>query len=126
MLDLPQIWQLVALLAVHWVADFLCQTRWMAENKSKRIDALSAHVATYSLVLAMSAVLLFGPGRNVLWFILANAALHFATDFVTSRLTTKLWQNKNVFGFFAVIGFDQLLHQIALAATLVIFIEAAT
>ena len=123
MFELPQIWQLVALLAVHWVADFLCQTRWMAENKSKRIDALSAHVGTYSAILALAALALFGPSVAVIWFILANAALHFATDFVTSRMTTALWESKNVHGFFAVIGLDQLLHQIALAATLVIFIE---
>lgn len=122
MLELPQIWQLVALLTIHWVADFLCQSRWMAENKSKRLDALAAHVATYSLVLGLAALVLFGFGVNLIWFILANAVLHFVTDFFTSRATTALWQQQNVFGFFAVIGLDQLLHQIALAATLVIFL----
>ena len=124
MLELPQIWQLVALLTVHWIADFLCQTRWMAENKSKRIDALSAHVATYSVVLGLAALVLFGASINLIWFILANAVLHFVTDFFTSRATTALWQQQNVYGFFAVIGLDQLLHQFALAATLVIFLSA--
>lgn len=123
MFELPQIWQLVTLLGVHWVADFLCQTRWMAENKSKRIDALSAHVATYSVILALASLVLFGPSISLIWFILANAVLHFATDFVTSRMTTALWNSKNVYGFFAIIGLDQLLHQIALAATLVIFLD---
>ncbi len=119
---LPQIWQLVALLAAHWVADFLLQSRWMAENKSSRLDALSLHVAVYTSGIGVVGLVLFGPSASLLWFLLANAALHFATDFVTSRATSALWKRQNIHGFFAVIGLDQLLHQIALAATLTYFL----
>ncbi len=122
MAALPQIWQLVALLAAHWVADFLCQTRWMAENKSIRLDALGAHVLTYSAVMALAAVAMFGPIEAVLWFILVNAGLHFVTDFFTSRLSAAMWKRQKIHAFFVVIGFDQLLHQAALAATLVTFL----
>ena len=121
-MELPQIWQFTILLAVHWVADFVLQSRWMAENKSSRLDALGLHVGVYTAVLAVAATLLFGMGMNVLWFIAANGLLHFATDFVTSRITSALWQKQNVHGFFAVVGLDQLLHQVALATTLVLLI----
>ncbi|MGI9411065.1 MAG: DUF3307 domain-containing protein [Hyphomicrobiaceae bacterium] len=121
-MELPQIWQFIIILAVHWVADFILQSRWMAENKSTRLDALSLHVGVYTAVLATAATLLFGMGMNVMWFIAANAVLHFMTDFVTSKITSALWQRQNVHGFFAVVGLDQLLHQVALAATLVLLI----
>jgi hypothetical protein len=124
--DLPLLWQFIALLGAHWIADFLLQTRWMAENKSKRLDALALHVTVYSAGLAVAAVILFGLTMTVALFIAANAVLHFATDFVTSRMTTALWQQKNVYGFFAVVGLDQFLHQIALAATLTLVLLPAT
>ena len=121
MIELPQIWQLVILLGMHWIADFLCQTRWMAENKSHRIDALSLHVLVYTAVMALPAIVLLGATESALLFIVVNGALHFATDFVTSRITSALWQRQNIYGFFAVVGLDQFLHQLALAATLFAF-----
>ena len=126
MIELPQIWQLMILLGMHWIADFLCQTRWMAENKSRRIDALAYHVAVYTAVMAVPSLLLLGPTTAALLFILINGALHFATDFVTSRLTSALWQSGNVYGFFAIVGLDQFLHQLALAVTLVAFGASGT
>src|SRR4029077_195261 len=48
MIALPPFWQLVALLATHWVGDFVLQTNFQASNKNKRLDALSLHVATYT------------------------------------------------------------------------------
>ena len=51
MIALPPFWQLVALLATHWVGDFVLQTNFQASNKNKRLDALSLHVATYSATL---------------------------------------------------------------------------
>jgi len=96
------------LLGVHWIADFLLQTNWQAKNKSKRLDALGAHVATHTAVIATASVILFGIAG--LWFALINGALHFATDFFTSRLSSHLAANLD-WRFFAVLGFDQLIHQ---------------
>ena len=60
MIALPPFWQLVVLLATHWVGDFVLQTNFQASNKNKRLDALSLHVATYSATLFAVAVILFG------------------------------------------------------------------
>jgi hypothetical protein len=59
MIALPPFWQLVALLATHWVGDFVLQTNFQASNKSKSLDALSLHVATYTVTLFVAAIISF-------------------------------------------------------------------
>lgn len=117
---LPQFWQFVALLAFHWLADFVLQSRWMSVNKSKRIDALAIHVAIYTSILLVGSGLTFGVRQiaPLLLFVGVNGLLHFATDFVTSRITSRLWQQQREHDFFVVVGFDQLIHQVTLAATM--------
>lgn len=46
---LSPLWQMPGLLAVRWVGDFVLQSSWMAEGKSRQLDALIAHVLTYRL-----------------------------------------------------------------------------
>lgn len=108
------------LLAVHWFADFCIQTHWQAQNKSKRNDALMSHVLTYSACLTVAAGLLF-PSPQWLGFVWLNALLHFATDYCTSRASSRLYAQERRHDFFVVIGFDQLIHQATLAATMKVF-----
>jgi hypothetical protein len=117
MIALPPFWQLVVLLATHWVGDFVLQTNFQASNKNKRLDALSLHAATYTATLFVVAVILFG-WMLAITFAAVNGALHFATDYITSRATSKLWAEQNWHRFFVMIGFDQLIHQATLATTL--------
>ncbi len=117
MIALPPFWQLVALLATHWVGDFVLQTNFQASNKSKRLDALSLHVATYTATLSVAAIVLFGGMAGAI-FAAINGAFHFATDYITSRASSKLWEEQNWHRFFVMIGFDQLIHQATLASTL--------
>lgn len=127
------IWQFAALLAVHWFGDFYLQSHWMSVNKSKRFDALAMHVGVYTAVLLLGAFLIFGWHAAVLAFVALNGGMHFATDFVTSRITSRLWREAfDAYGggtvypprsapmhdFFVVVGVDQYLHQLALAATM--------
>jgi hypothetical protein len=117
MIALPTYWQLVVLLGTHWVGDFVLQTNFQASNKNKRLDALSLHVATYTATLFVAAVVLFGL-IPAITFTVVNAALHFMTDYITSRITSKLWAKQDWHRFFVTIGFDQLIHQATLAFTL--------
>jgi len=110
------LWFFVALLAVHWVADFVLQTHWQASNKSKRLDALARHVGVYTFVLACTSVFLFGAAGGP--FAAVNGILHFATDFGTSRWSSRLYAKQDWHNFFVVIGLDQLIHQTTLAATM--------
>lgn len=120
----------ISLLIVHFIADFLLQSDWMALNKSKSNIALTAHVAVYT-----SGFLAFG-----LKFAAVTFVLHWITDYFTSRATSRLWfididtqpyselsyckmfdsvvvyPNRRHW-FFVMIGFDQLIHYVTLALT---------
>ena len=117
------LWQFVALLAVHWLADFVLQTHWQASNKSKDHWALLYHVNTYTLVLMVASLLLFGVQGVA--FALVNGALHLITDYFTSRWSSRLWAKQEWHTFFVVIGIDQLIHQVTLAATFAFIIHGA-
>lgn len=88
----------------HLVGDFYLQTNWMALNKSKwnqsaeGLKALSSHAGYYTLTmfLALLAGSLVTSNRDILGergvvFLLATFILHFLTDAVTSKMTTKWW-----------------------------------
>jgi hypothetical protein len=101
------VWIIVALVWVHTFADFALQSDKMAINKSSSNRWLALHVGIYATCL-----LPFG------WkFALVNFAAHFATDWVTSRITSKLWKAGERHWFFVVIGIDQALHFTALILT---------
>lgn len=108
-------------LIVHFVADFILQTHWQAINKSSNNVALASHVASYTVCFALGALVILGFKFSfvpIMIFVLANGILHFVTDYVTSRITRELWNQKAWHNFFAVIGFDQLLHFSAIFLTL--------
>jgi hypothetical protein len=112
----------MSILAIHWFADFVLQTRWQAENKSKNNEALSQHVATYSAAFICLLFVLYFLGVNftptgILVYVSVNGMFHFMTDYVTSRCTSYFWQQKNVHSFFAVIGIDQFIHNATLLGT---------
>ena len=101
---------LIYLLFAHWICDFGLQTRWQAENKSKSIKALAAHVGTYTLAFSVFAVLWLGFSTNLLLFLAINCGLHFVIDFTTSKITRYFHQKELMHGFWLTIGFDQWLH----------------
>lgn len=128
---------ILLLLALHFVGDFLCQSDWMAINKSKRWGVLALHCAIYA------ALFFFMPnvGPRIFVFIGVTFATHFVTDAVTSRITSALWfimlyprtdYSPVYYGaypfyarvidgrrhwFFVVIGADQLIHVYTLILT---------
>ena len=116
------IWQFVALLAVHWVADFILQTHWQAQNKSKNLEALARHVGSYTLALLIGSAFIFGQSAALFAFVAINGILHFGTDYFTSRWTSALYAKQDWHNFFVVVGLDQLIHQVTLAATMVWFL----
>ena len=94
----------------HWVADFVCQSDWMAKNKSSSNEALLIHTGTYGLVISsMTLNPMFG---------LVNALLHTIVDYFTSRASSKLCKVGKIHWFFVVIGFDQFIHVSCLLLTL--------
>ncbi len=112
---------ILTILIIHFLADFVFQSSQMATGKSKSVKWLSIHVGVYGLVTLLSAFLIsmkldsFYYGFS--WW-MANVALHFVVDFFTSKITSRLWEQKNMRLFFVMIGLDQLLHNICLLGTL--------
>jgi hypothetical protein len=124
------------ILVAHWIADFLLQSSWMATNKSKSWLALSSHVVTYTATIAFlmlffsialvglgiehdlsnSVIFESTPYAFAMWVII-NGLLHFVTDAVTSRISSKLWERGDMRRFFIVIGFDQMIHYLCLFGT---------
>lgn len=101
--------KIILVLFAHFVGDFLLQSNWMAQNKSKHLNALTVHVMCY-----MTPLFFFG-----FKFALINGLLHFCVDFVTSRVSSKLWEQKKVHWFFVIIGLDQFIHSTCLILTMV-------
>ena len=105
-------YQIIILIYIHWIADFLFQTKEMALNKSKNNFWLFAHVFVYSMTWFFIGILFYKPEQVVL-FIITTFVCHFITDYFTSRWTSSLYEKKIYYGFpsfFSVIGLDQFLH----------------
>lgn len=122
-IELTVVTSYVLLLAVHWLGDFVLQTDWQAKNKSKSNEALLQHIINYSFCLYLFTPIIFFLGTFRAWagFLLINSALHFVTDYFTSRLNSHLWAKGDVHNFFVSVGFDQFIHQVTLAVTMLLF-----
>lgn len=112
------------LIFTHWVADFICQSDWMAKNKSKSNEALFVHIMAYSSTLMfLTGVIGIACGygddscRPLIYFTLVNGAAHFIIDYFTSRYNSKMWAAGKVHEFFVGVGFDQALHMATLYGT---------
>ncbi len=117
---------LLTIFSVHFLADFVFQSSKMATGKSKSIKWLSIHVGVYGLVSLISAFIIGFELKDIsvglVWWGI-NVGLHFIVDFFTSKLTSKFWEQKNMRLFFVMIGFDQLLHNVCLITTYILFVE---
>jgi hypothetical protein len=118
--------EILTILLIHWFADFVMQTDWQAKNKSKSWKPLLAHTGTYSLVWLMiggpifyatSSLSFFDSFAVVFVFTMITFALHTITDFITSRINSRLWAEGKVHNFFVSVGFDQVLHYAQLFLT---------
>lgn len=120
-----KIWEVLSILFIHWIADFIMQTGWQATNKSKRNDALLYHTISYSLIWLLPVSCMLGLIYGV-YFVVITLFCHTITDFITSRINTKLWKENKVHLFFVSIGFDQFLHFIQLIISYTLLGSAST
>lgn len=107
--------EILGIIIIHYIGDFVFQTHWQASNKNKRWDALLRHTINYSAIWIL--MLYFLPFLKVLSFIGITFVFHTITDYFTSRLNSKLWAKGDVHNFFVSVGFDQVLHYTQLFLT---------
>jgi hypothetical protein len=118
------------IILIHWIADFVAQTEWQANNKSKRNDALLYHVFTYSYMWLIAGCAAEQVNNSFIpiipfttfKFVGITFVSHFITDYATSRVNRRLLAIQKVTGgpfhnFFVSIGFDQVLHYFQLFLT---------
>lgn len=121
-------YQIIIIIFIHWVADFLFQTSKMALNKSKDNRWLLLHVFTYTIVFAVIGLNILDSDQylGLLMFCGVTFIAHFIQDYITSRWTSSLYAEKKFYGvfptFFKVIGLDQFLHYAQLILCYKIFI----
>lgn len=90
----------IALVWIHFFADFVLQVRTIADRKSVGIKILLLHITLYG-----AALVYFG------WeFAVVNAILHGVVDFFSSRLAKKFYRENKFYYFWLTIGADQALH----------------
>jgi hypothetical protein len=116
----------LAIVVIHFIADFIFQAEEWATNKSKSNLALFNHVGTYSLLWLFASCILLGIERplestewyifNALFFSVVTFIAHFTTDYFTSRIVSKRFKDGYYgspipnLGAFTIIGLDQVLH----------------
>lgn len=116
---------LLLIFLTHWISDFVTQGSYIAQNKSKNNGILLQHVAIYGIVFFVCLMMIsfiYGPNLplnidNIFKFCVINSAIHFVVDYITSRLSSKVWREERIHDFFVIIGFDQFIHIVTLLIT---------
>jgi len=113
--------EIFSIILIHWFADFVLQTDKQARGKSKNWSDLLSHTFNYSLVIGLFMCFILPISKEKVYlptiFFLITIIAHTITDYFTSRLNSKLWQQGKVHNFFISVGFDQVLHYIQLFTT---------
>lgn len=129
--------EILSIIFIHWVADFILQDEEWSTNKSKSFIALLKHTFVYSavwfwvfMIFAIWGTQFGGPSIEDLgwtsWmglFPVITFVFHTITDYFTSKIVSRKFANKEYgspipnFGAFTVIGFDQVLHYVQLFLT---------
>ncbi len=113
---------------IHWEADFSMQTHQMATNKSTSNYWLTMHALVYTgVTLLFWRFMIFNPAHayslmDYVQFCVFIFSTHWITDYITSRLTGKLFKEGKYHEFFVMIGIDQVCHLVQLLSAYYLFV----
>jgi len=99
---------IIAIAWIHFVADFILQSNYVAINKSRYISQLFKHAIIYAMPFLMLGIK----------YALINGVLHFIVDYFTSSITTYFYARDKRRAFFITIGCDQAIHTTCLILTM--------
>lgn len=108
------------MIVCHFLGDFVFQTRYMAENKTKSVIVLINHVLAYACLMIPLAYLV-----SIEWFAF-NVFMHFLQDLTWYKFCYKFvpkWEGNNTVNskIWCVIGVDQMLHLLTLVGSYAAF-----
>lgn len=125
-----ELFDISIIFCLHFVGDFLLQSRSMGRNKGKSILWLFAHVFVYTTFLfwGWSSFIGFSEYSFYVMFGVYHLIFitHFLTDLITSKISgyayikctdnnlSKKLKYRWEYMFWSIIGLDQLIHIISL------------
>lgn len=113
--------EILSIIFIHWVADFVLQTDEQAKGKSKNWWDLLSHTVTYTFSFGMIACWItfiylaitnnkLLVTNDIYWFLPITFICHTITDYFTSRLNVKLAPKATVLKFGSdVYGSDEMI-----------------
>ncbi len=113
--QLPTFWLSLAVilfLAKHVIADFLVQSNWMAEGKSRETQwvlPLSVHSGIHAFG-TLAICLALTPALS--WLAIVDFIVHFMLDRAKSLLARHVSATPGQSIFWLLFGLDQSLHQL--------------
>lgn len=113
----------ILIVIIHWIADFILQDEKWALGKRKSVIPLIKHTITYSLAWFVPVYIITGNFVNSLIFVAITLIFHTITDYFTSKIVGKKFDNGHYgssipnTGGFSMIGLDQVFHYIQLILT---------
>lgn len=116
-----EIFTVLSVLLIHWIADFVAQSDMQAKGKSKDWRILTDHTFIYALLMCGFAYYCRWLGDDcskIFAFFWATFITHTIIDYFTSKLNAKLYAKGEIHWFFVSVGFDQFLHYCCLFGTL--------
>ncbi len=117
---------LLGLQLKHYAADYLLQPRWMIAGKVSLLAPGGYVHAGIHALLSVPVLALAGPGWLPLLLIaIAEFAVHYTLDYAKVQYSGATTAHDNPGRFWALHGFDQLLHQLTYAAMIYVAIMAA-
>jgi hypothetical protein len=96
------------------MGDFLFQSTNMATKKPYSIKWLNIHILVY-IACMYPAIFYLTDWETGLKYVLVNGALHWITDFFTSKISIRYRATPRI--FFPILGFDQMIHIVTLVLT---------
>lgn len=100
---------LIILMVLHFLADFVLQSDYVATNKSENVEVLAIHSLIYGFIMSV----IFAHDLFILALVVILFTVsHFMVDFVSSRITKKFYIQGKRHEFFVTIGMDQLIHNL--------------
>jgi hypothetical protein len=108
---------LVCLQVKHFIADYLLQPKWiLTAKKDLRRSGGYVHAGIHA-VGSIPALLIAGLAvKEIAAFVVAEFVIHYVIDFWKAWMSGRSSAGPNHHAYWAMHGFDQLLHQLTYAA----------